>query len=173
MAIVQYLQRSVTEKYLDTCEDWVKIWWHAPFLYQCALFSPGGLAAGTSKGKCFPSHEGYIISSMNHRRRPHTVLAFSASFLVIEALAPPLKHRNATSTRWQRSFYSGKQSNSSPDGGLGLWQHSSAGLAPPAEQSHFFQPEFFLTGWMWKLQQRGQLVPAKQKYTLAYANVLH
>lgn len=105
--------------------------------------------------------------------RPHTVLASAASFLVIEALAPPLKHRNATSSRWQRSFYSGKQSNSSPDGGLGLWQHSSAGLAPPAEHSHFFSPEFFSTGWIWKLQRRGQLVRGKQKYTLAHAKVLH
>lgn len=66
MAIVQNLQRSLMEKCFYMCEDWVKIWQHAPFLCQRALFSSGRLAAGTRTWERFPSHEGAIISSVNH-----------------------------------------------------------------------------------------------------------
>lgn len=116
------------------------------------------------------------LHHLQHESRasgPHTVLASAASFLLIEALAPPLKHRNATSTPWQRSFYSGKQSNSSPDGGFGALTARLCWIGTTCWAESRLLAGVFSTGWIWKLQQRGQLVLAKQKHTLAHANVLH
>lgn len=119
MAIVQNLQRSIMEKYLNMCEDWVKIWRHAPFLCTRAVFIRPAGCRDQDMGAFSQPRGLHHLQHESQAYRPHTVLASAASFLLIEALAPPLKHRNATSTPWQRSFYSGKQSNSSPDGGFG------------------------------------------------------